>query len=327
MVDNSSEVESIKQQIIYHRRRLNILKEKKAKQGNNVDPEVIIEIEDIEDVVETLEAQLPKKSFAEITLDEDADSFSPEKIEDTRRVVAALLDISPDQIQIAFLRAGSVVFLVQMPKEAMDRLVALYESSDPEIQDLKIQHIKLIDNFKRSNLLGCNLVGFDFFNVDFSGANLSGIDLRKSDLRGAILRVPNYLSVLDLLNTEMNTDPYISIDEGIIRTGELLVANLRGANLGEANLSRVYLRLANLTEADLSGADLSQADLSGADLSGADLSGADLSGADLSGANLSGADLSDTDLRTVDLTTVISDEHTKWPWRYDKVFDKVTNDH
>ena len=53
-----NELESTKKQIIYHRRRLNLLKEKKARQGINVDPEIIIEIEDIETEIAELEIQL-----------------------------------------------------------------------------------------------------------------------------------------------------------------------------------------------------------------------------------------------------------------------------
>jgi len=92
-----------------------------------------------------------------------------------------------------------------------------------------------------------------------------------------------------------------------LRNADLSGANLSGANLINADLSGANLRNANLSCADLSYADLSGADLSGANLSGANLSdvnlrGADLSGAYLSGANLSGAYLSDADLGRVNLS-------------------------
>src|SRR5688572_10639052 len=126
------EATSIKKQITLKRRRLNLLREHQALKGISAGPEIIIEIEDTEKEIKKLRRQLAQlgelKGFLEITLDEQ---YSPEKIEDTRRVVAAMLNISINKVKIAFVREGSMVLLVELPQEAVDRLVALYESDDP----------------------------------------------------------------------------------------------------------------------------------------------------------------------------------------------------
>jgi hypothetical protein len=101
-----------------------------------------------------------------------------------------------------------------------------------------------------------------------------------------------------------------SVNDLLLRTSELVRAEVRrpakrrnhriGGDLTGATLIR-----ANLKGADLIGVDLTGADLRGANLRGACLIGADLTGANLSMADLIGADLRAADLGSTDLTTSI----------------------
>ncbi len=281
-IDEATRI-SLEKQIKIHTRRLNILREKQALKGINVAPEIILEIEDIEEKLAKSREQLAEfnkpKKFLEVTLDEQ---FTPELLEAARRAFAGVVNIPVDRVKVAYIRDGSVVLLVQMPEDAANQLISLYESGEMRLPDLIIKQIQSIDSLSRVDLQEVSLTGFD----------LSEADLRETDLRRADLRRAN-----------------------------LSGANLSGANLSGVNLKESDLRETNLSRADLRGVNLSGVNLSGANLSRANLSGANLSGADLSGANLSGGDLSETDLTTTNLIGVISDEQTKWPWQHD--YEKV----
>jgi len=52
-----SHQDNIKALILTHNRRLQILKQQRAREGNSVDPKIIIEIEDIEEEIQKLEAK------------------------------------------------------------------------------------------------------------------------------------------------------------------------------------------------------------------------------------------------------------------------------
>ena len=103
--------------------------------------------------------------------------------------------------------------------------------------------------------------------ADLSGLDLRGMDMRWKNLEQAILGSTN-LGVANLENV-----------------------NLSGANLRYANLTGVNLRCANLCDADMYHVDLTGADLRWTNMEGADLSFADISGADLFGANLRDANI------------------------------------
>jgi hypothetical protein len=51
-------LDDLKQQVIAHRRRLNVLKEQKTNFGLYVPPHIPLEIEDIEAKIEALEARI-----------------------------------------------------------------------------------------------------------------------------------------------------------------------------------------------------------------------------------------------------------------------------
>jgi uncharacterized protein YjbI with pentapeptide repeats len=300
MINSQDEIQSIRKQIIYHRRRLNLLKEKRAKQGINVDPEIVIEIEDIEAENEQLKAKLRAldglKGLIQITLE---DQFSPELLEAAQRAFASVLNIQMEQVQVAFVREGSTVLLVQTPKEAIDRLVEAVNSGDGSVKQFEIRQLFVVDTMAGANLQGARLDKLDLFDVDLRNVNLSQASLYQTILSGANLSQAN-LSHSNLFDAKLEW------------------VNLRGAWLDRAtkienkwrlvwdivNRSVVHLNLSqtNLTEADLSGANLELTNLQASNLWRADLSKANLQGANLKGANLAGTILWGTDLRGVELS-------------------------
>ena len=110
------------------------------------------------------------------------------------------------------------------------------------------------------------------------------------DLCSALTRVERLSrgsaeSILDLDMAALRGD----INALLLRTSELVRANVAGPNYRGADLIGARLAYANLRGANLRGALLIAADLTKADLRLADLIGADLRGADLSGAELTGS--------------------------------------
>ncbi len=234
---DQADIDSLKNQIIDKRRHLNKLKERQARMHNETPTGVILDIEDLEAEIKELEAQLPQKQLAEVILDRDPAEFSEKDITVASRVFAAALGISEGEVTVTFLRAGSVVLLVQLPKEAMDKLISLHETDNPKLQGLMIQQIKIVENLANADLKKVDLRGFDFFDVDLNGANLSKAKLRMAKLNGA----------------------------------KLINASLNGASLIWADLRWADLRGAILNGASLNGASLNGADLRGASLNGASL--------------------------------------------------------
>jgi hypothetical protein len=228
--DEPSEIEGLKRLMIAHQDRLQIRREQQATMGINTPPEILIEIRDIEKELGRLQDNFKvtkaRQQLAEVTIDADAKNFSPEKLEETRSVIAVLLKIPPNRINISFLRDGSVTLLVQMAKEDYDKLEALYQEGDSTVEQL-IQQLKPIENLAKANLRGLKLQGFDLFNGDLTNANLSSADLSKADLRRVSLRGAN-------------------LRETDLRGANLTGANLRGADLRGADLRDTDLRMVNL---------------------------------------------------------------------------------
>jgi uncharacterized protein YjbI with pentapeptide repeats len=103
--------------------------------------------------------------------------------------------------------------------------------------------------------------------------------------------VMRFLGEANLVHSQGDKQPVISLFSADLSDVDLPYADLRGAALFDANLSN-----ANLSNAKLSDAELSVADLSDANLLGANLSNAYLWSANLGGVTLFDADLSDADL-------------------------------
>jgi uncharacterized protein YjbI with pentapeptide repeats len=106
--------------------------------------------------------------------------------------------------------------------------------------------------------------------------------------KGPIIRSANLLGA-DLSNQWL--------PRSYLRNATLLRANLAGANLAESDLDYANLGAANGVRADLTGANLLNAKLEDADLRRVNLTGAYLLAANLTGANLARANLAGADVR------------------------------
>lgn len=84
------------------------------------------------------------KNQVEITLKGDLPNFTPELQFAAIGALAGVLNISRDQISVLRVQAGSIILHLEMPTEAVNQLVTLYEANNPIMQDLGIQQVNLI---------------------------------------------------------------------------------------------------------------------------------------------------------------------------------------
>lgn len=133
--------ESINNLIATHRRRLQLLKEKKAKYGLNTPSEIIIEIEDIEAEIEQLELEL-KEIERSVPSPKEPVSNGVAIIHRARKSLANILRISLNQISIQSER--SKLWRIQLPATAAERLLTLHQNTDPILQTLNIQQLRVI---------------------------------------------------------------------------------------------------------------------------------------------------------------------------------------
>ncbi len=252
---SQSRQDEINKLIQQHRRHLQILEEKKARVGiDHMPPGELIHIDEINEQLENLEAQLEElqasagSRLVEVTVEGE---YSNEMIEAAKRAFAGVLNTSPNNIKVAYIRKGSVVLLFQMSNELAQQLVELYETGELGFEGLTIQDVKRLTSWQEVKFSYESRLGkLDFTRADLSGANLREVNLIKAYLREA-----------DLSGANLNR------------------ALLNGAYLFRAQLFRAYLVRAILRGAILKEADLRKADLSGANLNRADLSEANLTDA------------------------------------------------
>jgi uncharacterized protein YjbI with pentapeptide repeats len=119
--------------------------------------------------------------------------------------------------------------------------------------------------------------------------------------------VMQFLDEANLVQSQGEKQPVISLNGADLHDARLWNAGLAGAKLEQANLDRAklgnaFLRDASLVMAELDDADLSYAELESANLAYADLTEISLERADLSDSRLVLADLTDADLEGADLT-------------------------
>jgi hypothetical protein len=94
-----------------------------------------------------------KKSQVEIMLKGDLADITPGLQFALVGALVGILDISRDQIRVFEVYDGSIVLRLEMPKEAADQLIALYQKNDPVIRDLGIQQVRLDFTFQNRDEL------------------------------------------------------------------------------------------------------------------------------------------------------------------------------
>ncbi|MFN8453512.1 MAG: response regulator [Anaerolineae bacterium] len=84
------------------------------------------------------------KDQVEITLIGDLTNFTPELQFAVVGALAGVLNIPRDQIDVLNAQAEGIILQLEMPTEAINQLIGLYEANDPVIQDLGIQQVRII---------------------------------------------------------------------------------------------------------------------------------------------------------------------------------------
>ena len=156
----------IEKLIIECQRRLQKRKEQKAKLGINTPPEVLTEIEDIEEEIENFKQSLealkknqihdgiggnssgPDKSTiskhrVQIYLQGDFSSLSLERKFAAIDAFAAIVGVSPEAIEVFRIFEGSIVFDLGIPEDSVEPLRSLLQSNNAELRLLKIEKILL----------------------------------------------------------------------------------------------------------------------------------------------------------------------------------------
>jgi uncharacterized protein YjbI with pentapeptide repeats len=263
-----SQKDNLKKQISAWNRRLQLLKEQKARLGIYADPHIDIEIEEIEAKLEELQAELSAQ----------------EQVKDLPTSVGYLSPREEQyQIVLHWAESSRKVSLARFDLSGTDlRVVKLFRA------DLRVANLSKAD-LRQANLSEADLRLADLTEVDARGANLRGANLSEASLRRANLNKADLsradFNEADLDQVTQNTSHEVKELFQLFDEWDKFLSdrNPRDKSVGKAT---------DLSGADLSEANLSEANLEGANLLGANLNGVNLCGTNLSDANLSGANLS-----------------------------------
>lgn len=156
---DSEELSHLKEILHSYRRRLWVLEGKEALQGLHTPPEVLLEMEDLREKMVRCQSQIENylhelqmsqtaspsdtaRKQIEITFNGSFDHLTPEIQGVLVRTVAAMADISPDQVVVLGMRIGSVIIIVEVPHRAATTLLQLFTSKDEVIEELGIENIQ-----------------------------------------------------------------------------------------------------------------------------------------------------------------------------------------
>lgn len=199
----------IEELITIHQRRLQELEKIRAFQGISVDPKITLEINEIKEEIDRLygelellklglnpftekgkqkiqEAQVAIQTSmvsvswatgeVEIRIKGSPSNFTSEQKSNLLQMLALSLECPVEAINILAIRNGSTIVKVEMPQEAIEKLVELYEEDDKVIQELEIQDISLLKREMIGTIEKAILyaqeperVTFNSFKVTFQG--------------------------------------------------------------------------------------------------------------------------------------------------------------
>lgn len=164
---DSEELAHVREMLDIHQRRLRELEVKKAWYGPDAPIHVLMEIKDLKEEIARCRSQIDAFSKMhetppvinpfqgagastvvqrqiEITFNGSFEHVTPEVQSAIVRAIAGMVEISPDQVTVLNIKAGSVIFSLELPSDAADRLLALYASRDEQIRELGIENVRLV---------------------------------------------------------------------------------------------------------------------------------------------------------------------------------------
>lgn len=198
----------IEKLISIYERRLQELEKIRAFQGISVDPKIPLEINEIEEEIEglyreleilkqdlnplveidmqkTQEVQITTQTSmvsvswptgeVEIRIKGSPSNFTSDQKSNLLQMLALSLECPVEAINILAIRNGSTIVKVEMPQEAIKKLVELVEDDDKVIQELEIQDIALIGKIEKAMIYSREpeRITFNNFEVTFEGDHKS----------------------------------------------------------------------------------------------------------------------------------------------------------
>jgi hypothetical protein len=88
----------------------------------------------------------PVQGLTQVTilLEGQIDQFTQEERKSFVFALSRIIDISPEQVRILQVTPGSILITLEMPNDAVERLLFLYSEQNPIIEELKIKEVKLV---------------------------------------------------------------------------------------------------------------------------------------------------------------------------------------
>lgn len=152
---DKEQLDHLKELYRIHRSRLFVLEEKEAQYGNNTPAEIITEIRSLRQKLSDINQQLDSMRDSHeyrsgrlgiaIHLPEvSLDKWTPEIQEATIKILAVIMQITPDQIRVLNVAKGSIILLISAPMRAVESLLYLYKTKKL-LAGLKIDSVRIIN--------------------------------------------------------------------------------------------------------------------------------------------------------------------------------------
>ena len=148
-------------------KRLRVLELKEAQQGIDTQPHIVNEIEELREKITKIDMLLmdienissdhhnavlqnavTTRSQVEIVFRGHFNKLTPEIQTAAIRALAAIMEIPYEQVIVMSVKSGSIILHIEVPEQALRRLIDLYQADDPILQELEIIRINTVDVFR-----------------------------------------------------------------------------------------------------------------------------------------------------------------------------------
>lgn len=164
---SSEEIKHLQELQKAYIKRLRILELKTAQMGGDTPPHILIEAQELRDKIadnDTLSQSIITKSDStqkntytthksegtqkiEVIIQGSFEQVTPEIMKAMVRALAAIMEISYDQVSVLNIRSGSIILLIEVSKQAAERLYSVYNRHDLVLDEIKVSSVKLVDGF------------------------------------------------------------------------------------------------------------------------------------------------------------------------------------